>query len=129
MEYQGKLYEKYTLASILFQVLKVLLIKRYSYQFFCFYQLLHLQISFFTFLALHSALSEKRFSAQVFTVLIDSLQHSNLLNSKNSLIMTKAVFFYLLFGCPPPSLGHCGGHSLTNPMLMTAFSLLCLEGH
>ena len=129
MEYQGKLNEKYTLASILFQVLKVLLIKRYSYQFFCFYQLLHLQISFFTFLALHSTLSEKRFSAQVFTFLIDSLQPSNLINSENSLIMTKVGFFYLLFGCPPPTFGHCGGHSLTNPMLMTAFSLFCLEGH
>ena len=93
MEYQGKLNEKYSLASILFQVLKVLLIKRYSYQFFCFYQLLHLQISFFTFLALHSTQSEKRFSAQVFTFLIDSLQPSNLLNSENSLIMTKVVFF------------------------------------
>ena len=128
MEYQGKLNEKYTLASILFQVLKVLLIKRYSYQFFCFYQLLHLQISFFTFLAIHSTLSEKRFSAQVFTFLIDSLQPSNLLNSENSLNMTK-VSFYLLFGCPLPTFGHCRGDSLVNPMLITAFSLLCLEGH
>ena len=92
MEYQGKLNETYTAVSILFQVLKVLLIKRYSYQFFCFYQLLHLQISFFTFLALHSTLSEKRFSAQIFTFLTDSLQPSNLLNSENSQSMTKDFF-------------------------------------
>ena len=37
--------------------------------------------------------------------------------------------FYLLFGCPPPTFGHYGGHSLTNPMLITAFSLFCLEGY
>ena len=129
MEYQGKLNEKYTLASILFQVLKVLLIKRYSYQFFCFYQLLHLQISFFTFLALHSTLSEKRFSAQGFTFLIDSLQPSNLLNRKNSLIMTKAFFFLSAVWLPTTNFWPLWRHSLTNPMLMTAFSLFCLEGH
>ena len=128
MEYQGKLNETYTLVSILFQVLKILLIKRYSYQFFCFYQLLHLQISFLTFLALHSTLSEKRFSAQIFTFLTDSLQPSNLLNGENWLSMTK-FFFYLLFDCPAPTFGHYRGDILTNPMLITAFSLFCLEGH
>ena len=85
-------------------------------------------IIFYIFLPLHSTLSEKTFSAQIFTFLIDSLQPSNLLNGENSLNMTK-VSFYLLFGCPLPTFGHCRGDSLVNTMLITAFSLLCLEGH
>ena len=128
MEYQGKLNEKYTLASILFQVLKVLLIKRYSYQFFCFYQLLHLQISIFYFFSTSvNTIWKKIFGTNFhfFNRFNPTLQPPY----QRKFAKYDKSFFYLLFGCPPPTFGHCGGHSLTNPMLITAFSLFCLEGH
>ena len=70
MEYQAKLNEKYTLVFILFQVLKLLLIKRCNYQFFisfCFLSAFtSTDIIFYNFLELHSTLSEKRFLSRIF---------------------------------------------------------------
>ena len=134
MEYQAKLNEKYTPVSILFQVLKVLLIKRHSQQFFYFYHLLHQQISFLHLLALQSTLSEKRFSTQIFTFFG---RFTPTLQPPKSAKHEENLFFYLLFGCPRPTFGHCGASlihfwalwSITNPMLIAVFSLFCLEGH
>ena len=62
------LNEKYTLTgSILFQVLKLLLTKRCSYQFFITIWFYINRYHFLHFSSLHSTLSEKRFSSQTFT--------------------------------------------------------------
>ena len=95
---KAKLNEKYTLVFILFQVLKILLIKKIQLPVFLFlvvfYQLLHQQISFYNFIALHSTLSEKRFLSRIFLffnrftpVLL------NILHGQDPLNMTKVFFF------------------------------------
>ena len=96
---------------------------------FYLYLFLHQQISFFLhFSSLYSTLCEKRFPSQTFTFLWRFTPTLQLHNSQNLLNMTK-VFFNLQYGCPHPPFGHPGGDSLTNLMLITDFSLFCLESH
>ena len=67
---KAKLNEKYTFVFILFQVLKILLIVRYSDQLF-YFSLFSINFyinryHFYSILALHSTLSEKRFLSGIF---------------------------------------------------------------
>ena len=75
---KAKLNEKYTLVFILFQVLKILLIKKIQVPVF-YFSLFSINFyinryHFCNFLALHSTLSEKRFLSRIFLDLTDSLQ-------------------------------------------------------
>ena len=99
MEYQTKLNKKYMLVFILFQALKALLIKRYSYQFFisgCFLSAFTSTDTIFTtFQNLIQHYLKKHFVANF--PFFDRLTptSSNPLNDQNPLSMTK--FFLLSF--------------------------------
>ena len=98
---KAKLNEKYTLVFILFHVLKILLIKKVQVPVFLFlvvfYQLLHQQISFYNFIALHSTLSEKRFLSRIFLFFnrFTPVIPPNILHGQDRLSMTKVCFFIL----------------------------------
>ena len=96
MEYQAKLNKKCTLVFILFQALKALLIKRYSYQFFisgCFLSAFTSTDTIFTtFQNLIQHYLKKTFRREFSRLTPTS---SNPLNDQNPLSMTK--FFLLSF--------------------------------
>ena len=106
---KAKLNGKYTLVFILFQVLKILLIVRYSDQLF-YFSLFSINFyinryHFYSILALHSTLSEDRFLSRIFLFFNRFTPVPlNILHGQDPLNMTKVCFFlfYLLFGC------HCG---------------------
>ena len=88
----------YACFTFYFKVLKYFLwkVSRYSHQFFCFllfYISFYIpDITFYNFLEIHVALSEKRFLSQISLFLTDS---PKALNSQNALSVT--IFFLSIF--------------------------------
>ena len=98
---KAKLNERYTLVFILFEVLKILLIKKIQLPVFLFlivfYQLLHQQISFLQhFSTSFNTASKKIFVRNFSFFLTDSPQSPpNILHRQGLLNMTKVCFFII----------------------------------